>query len=61
MKQKEPKSTLLAENTRGMTTTKQVAFAAPHPITPAYVKLKIYEYLAEGVHIITFIRDITIV
>ena len=35
--------TLLADNTRGLTTTKQikprpVAFAAPHPSTPAYVK-----------------------
>ena len=39
MKQKEPKSTLLA-NTRGLITTKQtkprpVASAAPHLITPA--------------------------
>ena len=39
MKQKKPKSTLMADNTRGLITTKQtkprpVAFAAPHPITP---------------------------
>ena len=37
---KSPKSTLLADNTRGLRTTKQtkptpVAFAASHPITPA--------------------------
>ena len=40
-KKKSPKSTLLADNTRGLVTTKQakprpVASAAPHPITPTY-------------------------
>ena len=50
MKQKEPKSTLLADNILGLITAKQtklrpVATAAPHPITPAYggVNGKIYE------------------
>ena len=38
MKQKKPKSTLLADNTRELITTKQtkyrpVASAAPHPIS----------------------------
>ena len=38
---KQPKSTLLADNTQGLITTKQtkprpVASAASHPITPAY-------------------------
>ena len=42
--QKNPKSTLLADNTQGLITTKQtkprpVASAPPHPITPAYVKM----------------------
>ena len=41
-KKKSPKSTLLADNARGLTTTKQtkprpVASAAPHPITPVYL------------------------
>ena len=38
---KKPKSTLLADNTQGLKTTKQkprtIASAAPHPITPAGV------------------------
>ena len=35
---KQKKSTLLADNTQGLITTK-VASAAPHPITPAYGKM----------------------
>ena len=45
MKQQSPKSTLLADNTRNLITTKQtklrpVASAAPHPITPAHVIMR---------------------
>ena len=43
LKRKKPKSTLFADNTQGdnnkTNKAQPVAFAAPHPITPAYVKL----------------------
>ena len=46
---KKPKSTLLADNTQGLITTKQtkprpVASATPHPITPAYVKRRKFRW-----------------
>ena len=45
MKQKSPKSSVLADNTQGFITMKQtkprpVASAASYPITPAYIKLE---------------------